>query len=72
MVSGVPGDVVSKADGCERDETVIKRIQEVPSGLKLGEYEGWEHDEQGQGDDAHDGQVEHADVEGLLAGNVAC
>lgn len=71
LVPGVSGDVVSEADGCERDKAVIKGIQEVPSGLQLSEYEGGEHDEQGHGDDAHGGQVEHADVEGLLTGNVA-
>ena len=66
LVGRVAGDVVSEADGGERDEAVVDRVEVVPVGLH-GVEDGGRHEE--EEDDEHDGdeeQVEHSDVERLV------
>ena len=38
LVGGVTGDVVAEADRCQRDETIIKRIEEIPLRFQISEH----------------------------------
>lgn len=46
LVGRVAGDVVAEADGGERDEAVVQRVQEVPLRLQAREDRGRHQDEE--------------------------
>lgn len=58
LVGSLPGDVVSQANGCERDEAEVERLQEVPVLLQAREDGSGDEQEAGHGQDG-----EHAGVD---------
>lgn len=59
---GLPGDVIPEADGCQRDETEIQRLQEVPVLLQA--------DEDPRGDDEEDQGHDDGQAGGVYGGQL--
>lgn len=57
LVEGLPGDVVTQADGAEGDEAKVKGFQEVPVLLQGREDGGGDEEEEGDGQHGQDGGV---------------